>query len=95
MDNISRSYQDELLKALTDPVEAAEYLNAAIDEGSTELFIMALQNVIAAQKLKKLAQKQSVKSHFLSDKESFQLSDLYELLGNTGLRFAAEMNRSV
>jgi hypothetical protein len=43
MDKISRPYQDELLKALSNPIEAAAYLNAALDEGSSELFVLALQ----------------------------------------------------
>ena len=87
MNEVSRSYQDELLKALTDPAEAAAYLNAAIDEGSTEVFIMALQNVASAHKLKQCEQKQSLKKKPPSDKELSQLSDLHELLGNMGLRF--------
>ncbi len=31
----TRSYQDDLLKALTDPVEAREYLNAALTHNMT------------------------------------------------------------
>jgi len=45
MDNLSRPYQDELLKSLTDPEAAAAYLNAAIDEGSEELLLLALRNI--------------------------------------------------
>jgi len=53
MDNISRPYQAELSKALTNPIEAAAYLNAALDEGSSDLFILALQNVAKAQAMQK------------------------------------------
>ncbi len=53
MDNLSSPYQDELLKVLTDPEEAAAYLNAAIDEGSGELFLLALRNIGEARNLKK------------------------------------------
>jgi len=46
---IQRPYQDELLKALQDPSEAAAYLNAALESNSDELFFLALQNVAQAQ----------------------------------------------
>jgi DNA-binding phage protein len=45
----TRPYQPELLKALTDPTEAIEYLNAALEERSEEIFMLALQNVAEAQ----------------------------------------------
>lgn len=41
----SRSYQTELLEALRDPEEAAEYLNAALEEGDAEAFLLALRDV--------------------------------------------------
>lgn len=53
MDDLSRPCQDELSKVLTDPEEAAAYLNAAIDEGSGELFLLALRNIGEARNLKK------------------------------------------
>ena len=74
MDNLSRPYQDELLKALTDPEEAAAYLNAAIDEGSEELFLLALRNIGEARNLKKKG-------------EDISLSDLPNILSCMGLRF--------
>jgi DNA-binding phage protein len=93
MDKVSRSYQDELLKALTDPVEAAEYLNAALDEGSSEVFVLALQNVAKAQALKKAPPQSQENSgtipHTLPDGEDLELSNLSEILESVGLRFAA------
>jgi DNA-binding phage protein len=71
----SISYQDELLKSLTDPEEAAAYLNAALDEGSEELFLLALRNVGEAQSLKK-------------EGKEISLSDLPHILSRTGLRFS-------
>ncbi len=35
----SRSYRDDLLKALTDPIEASEYLNTVLEDGNLEVFI--------------------------------------------------------
>ena len=46
----SRSYRDDLLKALTDPVEASEYLNAALEDGNLEVFLLALRDVVDANK---------------------------------------------
>lgn len=34
----TRNYKDDLLKALTDPTEAREYLNAALEDENPEFF---------------------------------------------------------
>ena len=41
----TESYDAFLLEELRDPELAAEYLTAAIEDGSTELFLIALRNV--------------------------------------------------
>lgn len=41
-------YQRDLIEALKDPLEAAEYLNAAMEEGDREGFLLALRNVAEA-----------------------------------------------
>lgn len=41
-------YQKDLIEALKDPCEAAAYLNAAIEEGYREVFLLALRNVAEA-----------------------------------------------
>ena len=45
---ITTTYQEDLIEALKDPREAAAYLNAAIEEGDRELFLLALRNVAEA-----------------------------------------------
>lgn len=45
----SINYQNYLLESLKDPEEAAGYLNAAFEGGDTEVFLLALQNVVKAQ----------------------------------------------
>ncbi|MGK7895145.1 MAG: hypothetical protein AB4372_16355 [Xenococcus sp. (in: cyanobacteria)] len=35
----ARNYKDDLLKALTDPNEAREYLNAALEDENPEVFL--------------------------------------------------------
>lgn len=37
-------YQKDLIEALKDPAEAAAYLNAALEEGDRETFLLALRN---------------------------------------------------
>jgi len=44
----TESYDAFLQEELRDPELAAEYLNAAIEEGSSELFLIALRNVAEA-----------------------------------------------
>lgn len=41
-------YKDYLKESLKDPEEAAEYLNAALEEGDLSLFTLALKDVVDA-----------------------------------------------
>src|SRR5437773_5369010 len=45
----SKPYHPELIKALRDPREAVEYLNAALEDGDPEVFLLALRDVAEAQ----------------------------------------------
>jgi len=89
MDKISRPYQDELLKTLADPLESIAYLNAALDDGSNELFLLALQNVIKAQYLKGTEKIKGL------EVENLQLADLGVILHHLGFRFAPETKQSM
>ncbi|HLE17450.1 MAG TPA: hypothetical protein VI728_04100 [Syntrophales bacterium] len=42
------SYQEDLIEALKCPREAVAYLNAAIEDGDKEVFLLALRNVAQA-----------------------------------------------
>jgi probable addiction module antidote protein len=44
----TKNYQEELLKQLKDPKEAAEYLNACFED-SEEVFLSGLRNVVEAR----------------------------------------------
>ncbi len=44
-----RSYHQDLMEDLKNPKEAADYLNAALEEGDKEAFLLALRNVLEAQ----------------------------------------------
>ena len=44
----SKDYQEYLINSLKDPEEAAEYLNAALEENNPKIFLLALRNVVEA-----------------------------------------------
>lgn len=45
----ARSYRDDLLIELQDPIEAQAYLNAALDDDDPRVFLLALRDVVDAQ----------------------------------------------
>lgn len=77
MTQLSRSYQTQLLTTLKDPIEAAAYLNAALEEGSIELFLLALQNVAEARDVQAF-----------STEKNPRLSNLALVLDHLDLRLA-------
>ena len=99
MSKLSRPYQDQLLEDLKDPEEAASYLDAALEEGSNELFLLALQSVAEAHGIKKLSEQAHLNREsiyqMLSDPENPQLSNLSVILGSLGLRLAIEIKETV
>ena len=93
MNQTSRSYQAELLKALKDPAEAREYLNAALGERSEEVFMLALRNVAEAQGVRSLStvlEEGEVEPPSRPDDDSSHLSRLSSLLEMLGFRLAVE-----
>ena len=91
--NKSISYEEYLIDSLKDPEEAAGYLNAALEGGDTEVFLLALQNVIKAQGgVAKIAEK-SHKSRTslykaLSKNGNPYLKNMKEILSAIGMRFS-------
>jgi probable addiction module antidote protein len=59
MNRKTRPYRQALLEALTDPEEAANYLNVALED-SPEMFRKACLNVIQARQVAKVAKKAGV-----------------------------------
>ena len=99
MSNASRPYRPELLKALRDPVEAAEYLNAALEEDSNEAFLLALRNVAEAQGMKKLAEGDQLNREsmyrMLSEQGNPQLASLTAILRELGLKLSVDVKDPV
>ena len=78
----SISYQDYLLESLKEPEEAAGYLNAALEGGDINVFLVALQNVVKAQGgVTKLA-----------DKTHKSRTSLYKALSKTGNPYLKSTN---
>jgi probable addiction module antidote protein len=92
MTKLTKSYQESLLAALQDPAEAAEYLNAALEEGDTALFLCALRNVAEAKGISHLAAEAHLNREslyrMLSEQGNPQLSSLTALLDALNLRLA-------
>jgi probable addiction module antidote protein len=91
----SVNYKNGLKKALADPEEAAAYLNAALEDGSQDVFLMALRDVAEARGLTRLARATSLNREnmyrILSQKGNPQLSSLNALLDSLGLKLAVEI----
>jgi probable addiction module antidote protein len=94
----SRPYSEHLKEAFADPLEAASYLNSAMEEGDKELFLLALRNVAEARLggMSKLAEATGLNREslyrMLSGKGNPELKSLDKLLHALGLKIAVEVN---
>ncbi len=95
MKKASVRYEAGLKEDLADPIEVAAYLNAALEDGSQEVFLMALRDVAEARGLTKLAKESALNREnlyrLLSEKGNPQLSSLNALLETLGLKLAVEV----
>lgn len=89
------AYQHDLIEALKDPCEAAAYLNAAIEEGDREVFMLALRNVaeanggVGAVAAKANLSRESL-YRMLSRRGNPEIKSLIPLLHSMGLKLAVE-----
>ncbi len=91
----SRSYQGSLLEALKDPIEAVEYLNAALEEGDPAVFLLALRDVVDSYGgMTKLAASTALNREnlyrMLSTKGNPEFFSLLTVLNTVGFRLAVE-----
>jgi probable addiction module antidote protein len=95
----SITYDVGLHEDLRDPVEAAEYLNAALEDGVQDVFLMALRDVAKAHGFTRLARETSLNREnmyrILSEEGNPQLSSLKALLDSLDLRLSIEPKRAV
>lgn len=90
-----KPYHASLIKALKNPEEAAAYLNAALEEGDEELFLVALKNVAEARggmaKLSHLTKLSRPNLYrVLSKTGNPEIQTLTNILDIFGLRLAIE-----
>ena len=91
----SRNYRSDLLEFLKNPVEAAEYLNAALEDGEPEVFLLALRDVVDSYGgMSKLAESTSLNREnlyrMLSNKGNPEFFSLSSVLSAVGFRLAVE-----
>ncbi len=89
-----KDYKEVLLEGLKDPAEAAEYLNAALDDGDEGVFLLALRDVAEARGITELAKESKLNRvstyRMLSEQGNPRLSSLWSLLDSLGLRLSVE-----
>jgi probable addiction module antidote protein len=93
----TRSYKDDLLKALTDPEEVREYLNAALEDENPEVFLLALRDVVEANStMSELARATNRNRESLyktlSAQGNPQLNSVRNILSNLGFKLAVEIS---
>jgi probable addiction module antidote protein len=92
MPKLTKSYQESLLQALQNPQEAAAYLTAALEEGDSAVFLLALRNVADAYGMTHVAHKAQLNREnlyrMLSEQGNPQLASLTALLEALELRLA-------
>lgn len=95
MSDVTVRYEDGLLVDLTDPVEVAAYLNAALEDGDQQVFLLALRDVTEARKISRVARETGLNREnlyrLLSAAGNPQLSSLNALLRSLGLRLTVEV----
>ena len=95
MKKLTEKYENNLKADLLDPVEAAEYLNAALEDGSQEVFLMALKDVANAKGISEIARQTNLNREnlyrILSTKGNPKLKNLNYVLNSVGLRLSVEV----
>ena len=86
------SYHEDLMKILKDPEEASAYLNAALEAGDKQAFLLALKNVLDAQGgMTRISDKTKIKRgslyKMLSTNGNPGFENIIRLLQTAGIRF--------
>ena len=95
-----KDYQEDLIQSLKNSREAAAYLNAAIEDGDRELFLLALRNIAEAQGgVSAIAEKAHLNREnlyrMLSKKGNPEIKSLITLLSAMGLRLTVKAQKQI
>ncbi len=86
----AKPYRESLLKALKDPREAAEYVNAAIAEEDLDTLLLALRDVAEAQGMSAISRRAKLNRvslyKMLSKRGNPRFESVLHLLDAAGLR---------
>lgn len=74
-------YRESLMRALSDPVEASAYLNAALDD-SQRAFLKALKNVAQARQMSRIAKEAGIQRETLYRSFSEEGNPTFETLSS-------------
>lgn len=90
---LTKSYVESLHRRLADdPEEAAAYLDAALEDGNPQVFLLALRDVAESRGFTELADQTELNREsmyrMLSEQGNPRLSSLDTLLGALGLRLS-------
>jgi len=95
MNMLTKSYRDSLLESLQDQGEAAAYLDAALEDEDSRVFLLALRDVAEARGISHVAAEADLNREslyrMLSEEGNPRLSSLDALLRALGLRLAVEV----
>jgi probable addiction module antidote protein len=95
MKKLTEKYENNLKADLLDPVEAAEYLNAALEDGSHEVFLMALKDVANAKGISEIARETKLNREnlyrILSAQGNPKLKSLNSVLHSVGLKLSVQV----
>jgi len=99
MKKVTEKYTDNLKEDLLDPVEAAEYLNAALEDGSQEVFLIALKDVANAKGISEITRGTKLNREnlyrILSTQGNPKLKSLNSVLHSVGLKLSVEVENQV
>jgi probable addiction module antidote protein len=95
MSEATVDYRIGSLEDLTDPEEAAAYLNAALEDGAKHVLLLALRDVVEARGMSQVAREARLNREnmyrMLSPAGNPQMSSLNSLLRSIGLRLTVEV----
>jgi probable addiction module antidote protein len=95
----TKNYQTYLIESLKDPKEMAAYLNAALEDGNTRVFLLALRNVAEALGgVTKIAKRTKLNRtslyRTLSKTGNPELASLTPILKAFGLKLAVQVEKN-